>query len=176
MPGAHRGWSRPRRLPHFDAACQIQHVVFRLADAVPPGVRDDDTTLDAGYGARLLADQIAAGVVEEALLKSASDGRCVLHAWCVMPTHVHVLAEQRAGHQLSELIRAWKGASARAINLALGRQGRLWAPGYYDRFMRDEAQLAAALRYIEENPVMAGLAAKSSDWRFSSAWRRSGEG
>ena len=90
-------------------------------------------------------------------------------AWCVMPTHVHVLVEQIAGWPLSQVTHAWKSFTAKAINKALGRKGRLWAPEYYDRFMRDDGQFQATRDYIENNPVSAGLCGTPDTWLWSSA-------
>ena len=59
--------------------------------------------LRVAHGERLLADPRAAGIVERALLHF--DGqRYRLLAWCVMPTHVHALAEQIEGHPLSSIV------------------------------------------------------------------------
>jgi putative transposase len=43
------------------------------------------------------------------------------------------------------------------------------APEYFDRYMRDDHQLAATQAYIEANPVKAGLCGEPSDWPYSSA-------
>lgn len=62
-----------------------------------------------------------------------------------------------------------KGYSAREINRARLARGRLWQPSFYDRVIRDGAQLETAIAYIEANPVEAGLAAKAEDYPWSSA-------
>ena len=43
---------------------------------------------------------------------------------------------------------------------------------YHDRYIRNEAHLAAAVEYVENNPVKAGLVASKNKWRWSSAWKR----
>jgi hypothetical protein len=77
--------------------------------------------------------------------------------------------EQIDGWPLSQVTHAWKSFTAKAINRALGRQGLLWAPEYYDRFMRDDGQFQATRGYIEMNPVSAKLCATPEAWRWSSA-------
>ena len=171
---------RPR-LPHFDHPCAMQHVVFRLADALPAGALAElhrtsplqriaaaEGILDAGMGSRVLADPAAAKVVAGAL--THFDGlRYRLEAWCVMPTHVHVVLAQVEGWPLPGVVKSWKSFTAKANNKALDQEGRFWAKDYFDRFMRTGAQFEAALAYVEANPVKAGLCENPSDWRWSSA-------
>jgi REP element-mobilizing transposase RayT len=172
--------TRPR-LPHFDHPCAVQHVVFRLADALPAGALAElrrtapvqridmaEAVLDAGVGSRAMADPTVAQAVAGAL--THFDGqRYRLEAWCVMPTHVHVVLAQVEGWPLPGVVKGWKSFTARTINKALDREGRFWAKDYFDRFMRDGAQFEATLAYVEANPVKAGLCKNPSDWRWSSA-------
>jgi hypothetical protein len=58
-------------------------------------------------------------------------------------------------------------------NQQVGSAGcQVWAPDYFDRFIRDRITFAGAIRCIEENPVKAGLAKRPQDWPFSSATSR----
>ena len=50
-----------------------------------------------------------------------------------------------------------KGVSARYINLALNRSGRLWAKESYDMYIRNEKMLNNVIAYILNNPVKAGI-------------------
>jgi REP element-mobilizing transposase RayT len=143
-----------------------------LRSALPPALRRArfEALLDAGFGERLLAEPRLAAIVEGALLHF--DGsRYRLHGWCVMPNHVHVLVTPLNDFSLSAILHAWKSFTAKAINAALGRRGKLWFEEYFDRRIRDAVHLAAALAYIENNPVKAGLCAATADWPFSSAAR-----
>ena len=65
---------------------------------------------------------------------------------------------------LGKILQAWKGASSRRIILHLGRSGTLWGRDYLDRFIRGDGPLLAALRYIRENAVKAGLVQQAGDW------------
>ena len=89
-----------------------------------------------------------------------------------MPNHLHVLFETFSGHPLGSVVHSWKTFTARTINKALGRSGKLWQDDYFDTYIRDDAHLGAEITYIEHNPVKAGLAAKATDWPWSSAARR----
>lgn len=167
-----KGWHRRGYLPHLDGYDIAQHVVFRLHDALPPGL-DGDDELDRGLGCAVLADARCAEAVEQTLLHYDVE-RYTLHAWCVMPNHVHVLASTNMDHELGKIVQAWKGFSAKEINKLLGRSGRLWAADYFDRFVRDQRHYETSKAYIESNPVNAGLCARPQDWAFSSARRAIG--
>jgi REP element-mobilizing transposase RayT len=179
----HSGWRSRGYLPHCDEHGLVQHVIFGLFDAMPSrappslGRPDDraqwaDAALDAGHGSRLLESAENAEVVERSLLYD--DGKnYALAAWCVMPTHVHALIEQRFDTPLADIVQAWKSATAHAINMRVQRRGPLWRREYFDRFMRNAEHVETTVAYIENNPVAARLCETAEDWRFSSArWRR----
>ena len=163
-----KGWHDRGYLPHLDGYGITQHVVFRLADALAPGAEDGDDALDLGHGSAVLHAAACARAVAETLFHFDGD-HYALRAWCVMPNHVHVLVATSAAHEIGAVVRSWKTFSARRINTILARRGRLWAHDYFDRFMRDDAHFATSRRYIEMNPVKAGLCARPEDWPFSSA-------
>ena len=166
-----KGWHERGYLPHYDGSEINQHVVFNLHDAVAPGERSGDDVLDRGAGSALLRDPRCARIVAGALLHHDND-RYALHAWCVMPNHVHVLVATLPQHDLGALVRTWKNFSARRINFALARVGSVWAPDYFDRYMRDGTHYETTKRYIEMNPVTAGLCQTPEAWPFSSVgWR-----
>ena len=61
---------------------------------------------------------------------------------------------------------------ARNAELELGVPGKeFWMREYWDRYMRDERHLRAAISYTHENPVKAGLCGEAREWRWSSARR-----
>lgn len=176
------GWRSRGYLPHCDDRGLVQHIVFGLNDGfrtAPRHIADPveralwaDREFDAGYGSRLLALPRHAEIVENALLHGDGE-RYALAAWCVMPTHVHVVIEVLAGDGLVPIVQRWKSFSAHAINRLAGRKGRLWQSEYFDRFMRSEEQFEWTVAYVENNPVVAGLIERAEDWRFSSArWKR----
>jgi REP element-mobilizing transposase RayT len=181
--GSNMVWRSRGYLPHLDAPNLVQHIVFRLADSLPAGIREDivemrgddpvlaiDAALDQGHGKRDLARPSVATLVQTALLIFDAE-RYSLTAWCIMPNHVHALLEIRSGYGLDRIVHSWKSYTAKEANRLLGRTGSFWAPEYFDRFMRDEKHLVRTAAYIEGNPVKAGLCENVSDWRFSSAWQ-----
>ena len=179
-----RGWYSRGYLPHLDLPGLVQFINYRLDDAMPTNLRhewaalleiDDELKrrtkiegyLDRGRGSCLLRDERAAAIVEENWLHF--DGRHYrLLAWVVMPNHVHLLVESWQTPQ-SQLIKDWKGFSARGINRVLNRRGKLWQVDYWDRYIRDEAHYRRVVHYIESNPVKAGLVKSPEQWPFTSA-------
>jgi len=180
-----KGWHSRGYLPHFDSAETIQFVTFRLADSLPWAIVDRlraseaalheiDRELDAGRGACWLKRPDVASVVENALLHFDGE-RYRLLGWCLMPNHVHVVAEILEGHSLSAIVGSWKSFTSKKANALLVQSGRFWEADYFDRFMRNEEHLSRTVEYIEQNPVAAGLIACASDWLWSSARLRTHE-
>jgi REP element-mobilizing transposase RayT len=177
-----KGWYSRGYLPHFDAPELVQALTFRLSDSLPQQaierLRGDsrartrfEEALDQGIGACWLKQPAIAELVEDTLLHF--DGqRYHLLAWCIMPNHVHAMIEQVQGERLGEIVSSWKRFSARRANERLGLKGRFWQEDYWDRFIRNEMHLAAAISYVENNPVKAGLVSDARLWPWSSARRR----
>ncbi len=117
-----------------------------------------------------MRDARVAALVEGALL--FFDGqRYRLHAWVVMPNHVHVLFTPLDAWTLSSIVGSWKSFTAKEAGRLLKRRGRFWQEDYFDRFMRNGRHFARAKDYIESNPVVAGLCLAKQDWKFGSARR-----
>ena len=88
-------------------------------------------------------------------------------AYCLMPNHVHLVAVPERKHSFAKLFGVAHHRYALRVNLAQGWQGHLWQERYHSSVL-DEAHLLAAVRYIELNPVRAGLCTRAEDWRWSS--------
>ncbi len=92
-----------------------------------------------------------------------------------MPNHIHVLV-QVSRTPLASIVQSWKAFIARAANRLLQRQGTFWEREYWDTYMRDAMQMIKARRYIEQNPVKAGLVKEPKFWAWSSARFRDEDG
>jgi REP element-mobilizing transposase RayT len=184
-------WHSRGYLPHWEAGEEAQAIFFRLADSMPRHLREswavelqglpDDTQarefrkriesfLDAGHGDAFLARDMVGPVIEGALLHFDAE-RYRLHAWCVMPNHVHALFTPMSPHSLSSIVHSWKSFTAKKINAVLGRTGQVWFEEYFDRKIRNEKHFEDARHYIEHNPVKARLCREPLEWRYSSALR-----
>ncbi len=98
-----------------------------------------------------------------------------LQAWVVMPNHVHLVVSPHV--EMWKITKAVKGYSAKEANLLLGRTGQpFWQSESFDRWVRDRWEMARIVRYVEENPVKAGLTTHAEQWPWSSASRRTVRG
>lgn len=128
-----------------------------------------DAALDSARSGPLwLADPELANYAEYPIVRGAELGRYRLHAYVIMPNHVHILLEPRL--PLAKIAGVIKGVAARDANATLGRRGKpFWQDESFDHWIRNSAELERVRHYIEWNPVRAGLAARPEDWKWSSA-------
>jgi putative transposase len=89
-------------------------------------------------------------------------------AYCLMPNHVHLIAVPKSEDGLRRAIGEAHRRYTRRVNFREQWRGHLWQ-GRFASFVLDEPYLLAAARYVELNPVRAGLSRAPSDYRWSSA-------
>jgi len=94
--------------------------------------------------------------------------RVDIWAWCLMPNHVHLIAVPENEEGLARAIGEAHRRYTRRINFREGWRGHLWQERFAS-FPMDETYLLAAARYVELNPVVAGLVKRPEDYRWSSA-------
>ena len=179
-----RGWHERGYLPHRDEPGLTQFVTFRLTDTFPESLRSEwehlwrieddrkrrielEAYLDRGRGECHLRRPDVAQIVETALRFFHANGY-ELHAWCVMPNHVHVLFKVDA-MPMAEIVESWKKHTAQKVNRLLKRRGNFWEEDYWDTYMRDAEHERRTVRYIESNPAKAKLVLDPRDWPWSSA-------
>ena len=89
-------------------------------------------------------------------------------AYCLLPNHVHLIAVPQSEDGLGRAIGEAHRRYTRRINFREKWRGYLWQ-GRFASFVMDEPYLLAAARYVELNPVRAGLVPDAADWPWSSA-------
>jgi REP element-mobilizing transposase RayT len=178
------GWHQRGYLPHYDAPGVTQIVTLRLADSMPASrhgewqallqIENDqkrrrklEAYLDLGRGECWFRQPALAQLAEEAL-RFFDGQRYQLAGWVVMPNHVHILVDVW-DVPLTELIKSWKSFVTRKGNKLLGRGGEFWEREYLDTVIEDQTHRGIATRYVENNPVKAGLVKDPKSWRWSSA-------
>jgi putative transposase len=92
--------------------------------------------------------------------------RCL--AWCLMPNHLHLILMPAAPEGLRRALGEAHRRYSRRVNEAHDWTGYLFQ-GRFASFVMDPAHLMVAVRYVELNPVRAGLASRARDWPWSSA-------
>ena len=175
-----------RRLPHWDLVEHALFVTFRLHGSLPtsrvfPPERLTngkafvaiDRILDKTVsGPRYLGMPEIAAIVVECL----RDGeqrfhRYDMHAFVVMPDHVHLLLNPHV--VATKWLGPLKGFTAYRANQLLGRSGKpFWQDESYDHLVRSDTEFERIRAYIEANPVNAGLVAAESCWCWSSAFKK----
>jgi REP element-mobilizing transposase RayT len=120
----------------------------------------------------VLPDEARSLVFDHCLYENGRKVR--LHAFVVMPNHVHMLFTPLADkkgqdYSLAEIMKGIKGASSHSVNRLLHRRGALWEPESFDRIVRSADDFAFRMLYIVENPIAAGLAKGPNEYRW--AWR-----
>ena len=93
-----------------------------------------------------------------------------VHIWayCLMPNHIHLIAVPETKDGLNLAIGEAHRRYTRRINFREGWRGHLWQ-GRFSSFIMQEPYLLACTRYVELNPVRAGLVSKPEQWQWSSA-------
>ncbi len=124
---------------------------------------------NAGAGRQLFKKEPLAEIVLQTLLDCRQRGFYFLHDFVIMPDHVHVILTPAADTTLEKAIQMIKGGSSHRIGLE--RQNRLpvWQKGFHEHWIRSEADYQARKRYLEWNPVKAGLASTPLEYAYSSA-------
>jgi REP element-mobilizing transposase RayT len=128
--------------------------------------------LDAGIGNCWLGKPEVAAMVAEALTFFNRE-RYDLHAWVVMPNHVHVVIWPYPKQTLSRILHSWKSYTSKEANKLLHRQSStFWQAESFDHWIRNDNEKIRLVTYIENNPVKARLCTSSHDWAWSSASER----
>ena len=94
--------------------------------------------------------------------------RMAILGYCLMPNHVHIVAIPATAESMPLALKYTNGRYGAFLNVRQGATGHVWQGRYYSCPL-DERHLWTALRYVERNPVRAGLAAEPQHYRWSSA-------
>jgi putative transposase len=93
---------------------------------------------------------------------------CQVHAYVLMTNHVHLLITPFTEQGLSKTIQMIGRYYVQYFNYSYGRTGTLWEGRYKATLIDTESYLLTCMRYIELNPVRAGMVDKPADYRWSS--------
>lgn len=139
---------RPRRI---DAPGFPQHIVQRGNNRQTVFFSDGDRVAYL----RLLCGQ-------------ADQQHCRVHAYALMGNHVHLLVTPDVAGGLSRVMQAVNRSYVRRVNEREGRTGSLWEGRFHSTLVDTNRYLLACQRYIELNPVRAGMVVHPGDYRWSS--------
>jgi putative transposase len=93
---------------------------------------------------------------------------CTIHAYVLMTNHFHLAVTAAGPQSIPRMMQSLGRRYVGAINRTLGRTGTLWEGRYKSTILDSEAYLLTCLRYIEANPLRAGIVARPEDYPWSS--------
>ncbi len=111
----------------------------------------------------------------DTLREAAGDSGCAIHAYVLMTNHIHLLVTPEHENSLSIMMQSIGRCYVRYINSTYQRSGSLWEGRYKSSLIDSDNYLLTCSRYIELNPVRAGMVASSEDCAWSS-YRRNALG
>lgn len=97
-------------------------------------------------------------------------------AYCIMPNHFHFVLWPREDGDLSDYMQWLMTTHVRRYHGVHATTGHLWQGRYKAFAMQDDGHLLTVLRYVERNPLRAGLVPRAEAWRWSSLAQRRGGG
>lgn len=139
----------------------------RLARVIVPGLPYHVTQRGAG-GRRVFFSEADFACYRDLLAEKAKEARVGILAWCLMPSHVHLILRPENGEGLRKALAGAHRRYAGLIHARRNSTGSFWQ-GRYAAVAMDEDHLRAAYRYVALNPVRARLVKHAEDWPWSSA-------
>jgi len=94
----------------------------------------------------------------------------ILHNFCIMPNHFHLLITPAKGTNLSRIIQWIKTMSAKMWNKIHGSTDHLWGERFFSRPIEDMKDFSNTFSYIDQNPVKAGLVDNPAEWKACGAY------
>ncbi|HWU38555.1 MAG TPA: transposase [Candidatus Acidoferrum sp.] len=139
----------------------------RLARVVVPGLPHDITQRGNRRQQTFFCDEDYRSYLE-LMGQWCGVHQVAVWAYCLMPNHIHLIAVPQSADGLRRAIGEAHRRYTRMVNFREGWRGHLWQ-GRFASFVLDEPYLLTAARYVELNPVRAGLINSPSRYPWSSA-------
>ena len=139
------------RLPRFFIEGQPHHVIQRGNNRTP-----------------IFASEGDCAFFLVCLGEAATVHAVFIHAYVLMTNHVHLLATPTTPQGLPKIMQSVGRRYVQRFNLARKRTGTLWEGRYRGTLVDSERYFLTCMRYIELNPVRAGMVARPGDYRWSS--------
>jgi len=104
------------------------------------------------------------------LYRHRREGRYELHAFVLMPEHVHLLLTPALDVTIERAVQLVKGAYSHELGGIIGRKREVWQRGFTDHRIRDEVDFTHHQNYIHQNPVKRRIVDDSTKYRYCSAF------
>jgi putative transposase len=119
---------------------------------------------------RLFVIEAYARLFLKALYGYKRHGSFQLHAFVLMPEHVHLLLTPAHDITLERTVQLIKGRYSHSFGAEFGRKKEVWQRGFTDHRIRDAHDFAAHREYIHQNPVSRRLVQNAADYKYCSAF------
>ena len=119
---------------------------------------------------QLFVVEIYARLFLKTLYRYRREGRYALHAFVLMPDHIHLLITPADDVTIERAVQLIKGAYSHALGTLIGRNSEVWQRGFTDHRIRDAQDFVHHRNYVHQNPVVARLALNRSEYRYGSAF------
>ena len=139
------------RLPRYAIINQPQHIIQQGLD-----------------GKQIFFEEQDYQYFHDCLEAAAYNYNLEIHAYVLMPNHVHILATPGNNDSISRTIQSIGRNYVQYINEYFDTSGTLWEGRYRATVIDSKTYLLTCSRYIESNPVRGGLVKKPGDYRWSS--------
>jgi putative transposase len=116
----------------------------------------------------IFIDEVDCGNYLRELRELATAHRVAIHAYVLMPNHVHLIVTPGEHGLLGRMMQALGRRYVRRFNDRHKRTGTLWEGRYRSTVIEADRYLVACMRYVELNPVRAGLVEEPALFRWSS--------
>lgn len=111
----------------------------------------------------------ADGVMLAGLIKRfAEKYQILIHAWCFMPNHIHLFVTPLEPKTIGLFMQCTTATYSRYFNQKYQRTGSLYEKRYFSSLVDEREYVIMLYRYIELNPVTAGLVKRPDQWFWSS--------
>jgi putative transposase len=126
-------------------------------------------TTDTWQRRALFINTSLATIVVDQIVAGWDRGFSKLHAFVLMPEHLHVRITPSDETTIEKAMRMINGGSAHRMGAERPQQFPIWHRGFHDRWIRDAEPFWKAKSYIEQNPGKARLVEMAKDYTGSSA-------
>ncbi len=109
------------------------------------------------------------------LAEQSEKAGCRVHAYCLMTNHIHLLVTPHSADSVGLMMKGLGQRYVQYINRTYKRSGTLWEGRFKSCLTNENAYVLACYRYIELNPVRAGMVDHPAEYRWSS-YRVNGQG
>jgi putative transposase len=134
----------------------------------PPGTYF--VTFCTFHSRKLFVVEIYVRLFLKTLYRYRREGRYTLHAFVVMPEHVHLLLTPAHDVTIEREIQLIKGAYSHELGTIIGRDQEIWQRGFTDHRIRDGVDFMHHRNYIHRNPVERHIVSDPREYRCCSAF------